>query len=53
MKKNEEVELDIIDNGMNFEGIARVNNEVVFVPGAIKNERVKARIIKANNYIKK
>ena len=48
MKKNDEVELDIIDNGMNFEGIARVNNEVVFVPGAIKNERVKARIIKAN-----
>ena len=48
MKKNDEVELDIIDNGMNFEGIARVDNEVVFVPGAIKNERVKARIITAN-----
>ncbi len=49
MKKNEEVELEIIDNGMNFEGIAKVDNKVVFVPGAIKNEKVKARIIKANN----
>ena len=49
MKKNDEVELEIIDNGMNFEGIARVENKVVFVPGAIKNEKVKARIIKANN----
>ncbi len=49
MKKNDEVELEIIDNGLSFEGIARVENKVVFVPGAIKNEKVKARIIKVNN----
>lgn len=49
LKKNDEVELEIIDNGMNFEGIARVDNKVVFIPEAIKGEKVVARIIKVNN----
>ncbi len=49
MKKNDEVELEIIDNGLNFEGIARKDNTVIFVPGAIKGEKVKAKIIKVNN----
>lgn len=49
MKKNDEIELEIIDNGINLEGIARVDNKVVFVPGAIKGEKVLARIIKVNN----
>lgn len=49
MKKNDEVELEIIDNGINLEGIARAENKVVFIPGAIKGERVLARIIKVNN----
>lgn len=49
MKKNDEIELDIIDNGINLEGIARVDNKVVFVPGAIKGEKVLARIIKVNS----
>ena len=49
MKKNDKVELEIIDNGINLEGIARAENKVVFVPGAIKGERVLARIIKVNN----
>ena len=49
MKKNDEIELDIIDNGINLEGIAKVDNKVVFVPGAIKGEKVLARIIKVNS----
>ncbi len=49
MKKNDEIELEIIDNGINLEGIARAENKVVFVPGAIKGEKVLARIIKVNN----
>ncbi|MBQ8379917.1 MAG: 23S rRNA (uracil(1939)-C(5))-methyltransferase RlmD [Clostridia bacterium] len=49
MKKNDIVELEILDNGMNFEGIARVDNKVVFVPDAIKGEKVLAKIIKVNN----
>ncbi|MBO5476788.1 MAG: 23S rRNA (uracil(1939)-C(5))-methyltransferase RlmD [Clostridia bacterium] len=49
MKKNDIVELEILDNGMNFEGIARVDNKVVFVPEAIKGEKILAKIIKVNN----
>ena len=49
MKKNDEIELEIIDNGINLEGIAREENKVVFIPGAIKGEKVRARIIKVNN----
>ena len=40
MKKNDEIELEIIDNGINLEGIARAENKVVFVPGAIEGEKV-------------
>lgn len=51
MENNKIVELDIIDNGMNFEGIARLNDKVVFVPYGIKGEKVKAKIVKDNkNY---
>lgn len=49
LKKNDIVELEILDNGMNFEGIARVDNKVVFVPEAIKGEKILAKIIKVNN----
>lgn len=49
MKKNDEIELEIIDNGINLEGIARHENKVVFIPGAIKGERVLTKIIKVNN----
>ena len=51
MRINELIEIDITDNGMNFEGIGRYNDKVVFVPGAIVGERVQARIIKdTQNY---
>ena len=48
MKKNDIVHLEIIDNGMNFEGIARKDNLVTFVPGAIIGESMYAKIIKVN-----
>jgi len=48
---NELIEIDITDNGMNFEGIGRYNDKVVFVPGAIVGERVQARVTKdTHNY---
>ena len=49
MKKNDEIELEIIDNGINLEGIAKEDNKVIFVPGAIKGEMVLAKIIKENS----
>ena len=51
MRINELIEIDITDNGINFEGIGRYDDKVVFVPGAIVGERVQARIVKdTQNY---
>ncbi|MCL2383106.1 MAG: 23S rRNA (uracil(1939)-C(5))-methyltransferase RlmD [Oscillospiraceae bacterium] len=46
LKKNEEYVVEIIDNGFQGEGIAKIDGITVFVQGAIKNERVKIKIIK-------
>ena len=42
------LELEVIDNGLNFEGIAKYNDKVIFIPNAITNEKVKVKIIKDN-----
>lgn len=46
IKKNDVLDLEIIDNGSAFEGIAKHDGIVVFVPGAIITEKVRAKIIK-------
>lgn len=46
LKKNDVVDLEIIDNGSAFEGIAKMDGLVIFVPGAIVTEKVRAKIIK-------
>ena len=46
IKKNEEYIVDIIDNGFEGEGIAKINNYTVFVEGAIKGEKCKVLILK-------
>ena len=46
VKKNEEYVVDIIDNGFGGEGVAKIDGFTVFVPGAIKGERVKILILK-------
>lgn len=49
--KNEDVDLEIVDYGPNFEGVAKLDGKVVFVPLALKGEKVNAKIIKENkNY---
>ena len=48
MNKNDILELEIIDNGVSFEGIAKLDNKVIFVPGAIIGEKILAKIIKVN-----
>ena len=45
MKKNDRFIADIIDIGVDGEGIAKVDGEVVFVPYAIKGEKVEIQII--------
>ena len=48
LDKNDVLELEIIDNGMNFEGIAKHEDKVIFIPEAISGEKVKAKILKNN-----
>ena len=51
MQKNEEYIVKIIDNGINGEGIAKIDNNVIFIPNAMKNETVKIKILKADKKI--
>ena len=51
LKKNEEYVVDIIDNGFGGEGIAKIDGQVVFVPNAIKGEKVKIKILKVTSKI--
>ncbi len=46
VKKNVEYVVDIIDNGFEGEGIAKIDNFTIFVPGAIKGEKIKILILK-------
>ncbi len=46
MNKNDILTVDIIDNGINFEGIAKVDKMIIFVPGSIMGENIDIRIIK-------
>ncbi len=51
MNKNEIYDLEIIDNGPSFEGIAKKDGNVVFIPGSIIGENINTKIIKVNkNY---
>lgn len=46
IKKNQEYIVEIIDNGYEGEGIAKIDGFTVFVPGTIKGEKVKILIVK-------
>ncbi len=46
VKKNQEYVVDIIDNGFEGEGIAKINNFTVFVSGALRGEKVRILIVK-------
>lgn len=46
IEKNKEYIVDIIDNGCEGEGIAKIENFTIFIPGVIKGEKVKILIVK-------
>lgn len=49
VKKNEEYIVDIIDNGYEGEGIAKIEGFTVFINGAIKGEKCKILILKVTS----
>ena len=46
IKKNQEYIVDIIDYGMNGEGVAKIDNFTIFIPNSMKGEKVKIVIVK-------
>ena len=46
IQKNQEYIVKIIDNGFEGEGIAKIDGFTIFIPGAIKGEKVKILIVK-------
>ena len=46
IQKNKEYIVDIVDNGYEGEGIAKIDNFTIFIPGAIKGEKAKILIVK-------
>ena len=44
VEKNKEYVVEIIDNGFEGEGIAKIDGYTIFVPNAIKGENVKILI---------
>ena len=48
VEKNKEYTLDIISQGYEGEGIAKINDTFpIFIEGALKGEKVNARIVKS------
>ena len=46
IEKNKQYIVDIIDNGFEGEGIAKIDNFTIFIPNCIKGEKVKILIVK-------
>ena len=46
VEKNKEYIVDIIDNGFEGEGIAKIDNFTIFIPNSIKGEKVKVLLVK-------
>lgn len=48
IQKNEDFEVEILDNGIEGEGIAKIDGYTTFIKGALKGEKAKIKIVKAN-----
>ena len=46
VNKNEEYVVNIVDQGIKGEGIAKINGFTIFIPNVLKNEKVKIKILK-------
>ena len=49
IQKNKEYIVTIEDNGFEGEGIAKIEDFTIFIPGAIKGEKIKILIVKVNS----
>lgn len=49
IEKNQVYNVEIIDNGFHGEGIAKIDNFPIFIPGAIKGEKAEIKILKVQS----
>ena len=49
IEKNQIYNVEIIDDGYQGEGIAKINNLPIFIQGAIKGEKVEIKILKVQS----
>lgn len=49
VQKNKEYVVNIIDDGYEGEGIAKIEDYTIFIPGAIKGEKIKILIVKVQS----
>ena len=47
VEKNQEYIVEIVDNGFEGEGIAKINNFTIFIPNALKGEKIKILVVKS------
>ncbi len=52
LKKNDELIVEILSQDCNGAGVAKVEGEVIFIPGTIAGEKVKIHIINAKGKVK-
>lgn len=48
IEKNQDFEVDVLDTGFEGEGIVKIDGYTTFVKGALKNEKVKIKMVKIN-----
>ena len=46
VEKNKEYIVDIVDNGFEGEGIAKIDDFTIFIKGALKGEKIRILIVK-------
>lgn len=49
IEKNKEYIVDIVDNGFQGEGIAKIDGMTIFIPNVIKGEKAKIKILKVTS----
>lgn len=49
MKKNDIYVAEVVDNGMDLEGICKIDSMPVFVPGLIQGEKAEIKVLKVNS----
>lgn len=49
VEKNKEYIVEIVDQGFEGEGIAKIDNFTIFIEGAIKGEKCKILIVKVTS----